>query len=135
MKTSKIVLIIFFSLVLLNCNKNDKVNYIFLGKDLCNDGKGMPVKFITQADEKRYGVRKIYDLKINKGKISIVSSFKIINNCCQIPKDSLRIVKDTIVIIPSFEKSSLCDSYCEYLFEYKFLKEDLNNKNIIVLEE
>ncbi|MDY3364418.1 hypothetical protein PG623_10475 [Riemerella anatipestifer] len=128
----QVILLTFLTTFLLNCNKNEKWNYNFSGKDLCNDENGMPVKFITQEDEIKYGIRKIYDLKINEKNDSIFNSFKIIDDCCQKPKDSIRIFKDKIVLIPIFEYTPKCDCYCDYLFEYKFSKKDIKNRKIIV---
>jgi len=122
--------IILFSI--LSCQKETK--YKFSGEDLCNDEKGMPTKFITEDDINKFGIRKIFDKKEIKKNDSIIITFKIIDDCCQEPTDSVKIENNEMIIFPKFKDSPVCDCYCDYLFEYKFHKKYLNNKSIKIKE-
>jgi len=128
-KISAIFITIFITLFA--CNKSEKINYKFSGKDLCNNSNGFPIKFINQEDIKNNGIRKIFDFQKNEKKDSVFISFKMISDCCQNPKDSLIISKSEIKLIADFKTSSLCDCYCDYLFEYKMSKEFINNRIIL----
>ncbi len=118
-------------ITLFGCNKSEKINYKFSGKDLCNNSNGIPIKFITAQDIKKNGIRKIFDFQKNEKKDSVFISFKMISDCCQNPKDSLIISKSEIKLIADFKSSSLCDCYCDYLFEYKMSKEFIKNRKIL----
>ena len=106
-------------------------DYKFSGKDLCNDHNGFPIKFITEEDINNNGIRKVFDFQKNEEKDSVFISFKMISDCCQSPKDSLVISEREIKLFPSFKSSSVCDCYCDYLFEYKLSKKFINNRKIL----
>lgn len=113
----------------------NKKEYKFIGKDLCNDENGMPIKFITQDDELKYGIRKVFDKKENVINDSLIVSFKMIADCCQEPVDFVQTKETEIIIFPKFKQGELCDCYCEYFFQYKFSTKNLNNKEIRVQQK
>lgn len=132
MKLNKITIIFYVLFVLSACSINEKLNYRFLSDDLCNDKNGLPINFITIADiNKHHG--KTYDEKTTEVNDSVIIQFKKIDYCCLQPKDSLIIKGDKMIIVPAFiSPPEGCDCFCDYLFEYRFSKNDLNRMKISI---
>ncbi|GEM_PF-1692452 len=129
----KRIFVVFIILIiqLFSCNKSEKLNYRFSGKDLCNESNGIPIKFISEEEIKNHGINKIYNFDNIDIKDSIKISYKVLSDCCQEPKDSLIITDKEIKLINAFKSSKLCDCYCDYHFQYVFSKEFINNRKIV----
>lgn len=118
-------------LFLISCN-DKPLRYSFKGKDLCHNSEGLPIKTITEEEERQFGSGKTFDLQEKMQRDSLMVSFKMIYSCCASPKDSTKITEKQIIIYPEFEQDALCDCLCDYLFQYQFPNEMTKNKKIII---
>lgn len=126
--------IIFLGLIfsIFGCHKNTKIIYTFIGKDLCHNAEGFPIKTITEEDERKFGIGKTFDFQEKPQGDSLAVSFKMIYSCCALPKDSTKITENQIIIYPKFEQDALCDCLCDYLFQYQFPNEMTKNRKLII---
>ncbi len=108
-----------------------KKDYSFKGKDINMADDGSPINFPDYDTVEKYdsSIRNLEKHVLND---STIIKFNIYSDCCQTPMDDVKYSNDTIYVSPSFESGTLCDSYCEYLFEYHFSNEVIKNKKIIV---
>ena len=123
------ILLILSSLIF-SCDELNK-EYSFKGKDINMAEDGSPMYHPNGDTVEKYGsnIRNFEKQVLND---STVIKFNIYSDCCQNPMDDVKYSNDTIYVNPSFESGPLCDSYCEYLFEYHFSNKAIKNKNIIV---
>lgn len=122
----KYLLIIFF---LISCQ--EEKFYSFTGKDINRNPNGSPKHHprADSVDEFKFKIRNFEKIVL---KDSTIVKFNVYSDCCQQPSDNVKSIKDSIIIFPGFESGALCDSYCDYLFEYHFSNEYISKKKIIL---
>ena len=123
-------ILLILSFLIFSCDDLKK-DYSFKGKDINMAEDGSPINDPDYDTVEKYG-SSIRNLEKNVLNDSTVIKFNIYSDCCQTPNDDVKYSNDTIYVSPSFESGTLCDSYCEYLFEYHFSNEVIKNKKIIV---
>lgn len=123
-------ILLILSFLIFSCAEFNK-DYSFKGKDINKAEDGSPMHHPNYDSVAKYGpeIRNLEKQVLND---STVIKFNIYSDCCQNPMDDVKYSNDTIYVNPSFESGPLCDSYCEYLFEYHFSNKAIKNKNIIV---
>jgi hypothetical protein len=123
-------ILLILSFLIFSCDDLNK-DYSFNGKDINMAEDGSPLHHPNYDTVEKYSssIRNFEKQVLND---STVIKFNIYSDCCQTPKDDVKYSNDTIYVSPSFESGTLCDSYCEYLFEYHFSNEVIKNKKIIV---
>jgi hypothetical protein len=123
-------ILLILSFLIFSCDDLNK-DYSFKGKNINMAEDGSPLHHPNCDTVEKYGssIRNFEKQVLND---STVIKFNIFSDCCRIPTDDVKYSNDTIYIFSKFESGYLCDSYCEYLFEYHFSNEAINNKKIIV---
>ena len=123
-------ILLILSFLIFSCNELNK-EYSFHGKDinLADDGSPLDHPNYDTVEKYRSSIRNFEKQVLND---STVIKFNIFSDCCRNPKDNVKYSNDTIFIFSGFEKGYLCDSYCEYLFEYHFPNKAIKDKKIIV---
>ncbi len=126
----KKIIILILSFLVFSCDELNK-DYSFKGKDINMAEDGSPMNDPDYDTVEKYG-SSIRNFEKQILKDSTIIKFNIYSDCCQSPKDYVKYANDTIYLSPSFESGTLCDSYCDYLFEYHFSNKVIKNKKIIV---
>jgi hypothetical protein len=126
----KKIIILILSFLIFSCDELNK-DYSFKGKDINMAEDGSPMNDPDYDTVEKYG-SSIRNFEKQILKDSTIIKFNIYSDCCQSPKDYVKYSNDTIYVSPSFESGNLCDSYCDYLFEYHFSNKVIKNKKIIV---
>jgi len=124
------IVVLFLSFLLFSCNEINK-KHTFKGVDINRAEDGSPRHHPNYDSVEKY-ISKIRNFDKIQLKDSTIIKFNIYSDCCQKPKDDVKYSKDTLFIFASFELGNLCDSYCDYQFEYHFSKADIKNKKIII---
>jgi hypothetical protein len=126
----KNLILFILSFIIFSCDELNK-DYSFKGKDINMVEDGSPMNYPDYDTVEKYG-SSIRNFEKHVLSDSTIIKFNIYSDCCQSPKDDVKYTNDTIYVSPSFESGTLCDSYCDYLFEYHFSNKLIKNKKIIV---
>lgn len=111
--------------------KPDLDSVLFIGQDLCGQSLSTgPTRFLNEDTFDLYGRDVPYEIEKSTVNDSIHFSFKIINDCCYKPLPAAAVVKDSLLIFPSYDGDSPCDCFCDYSFHFVFPKSDYKNKKI-----